>query len=303
MENITNELEAARQSGGPEVPGSANQLDSEPFDVIIVGAGPAGLSAGLEAHRAGLRYTLLEQGTLADTVRKYPRHKLLFAEPISIPLYGELWIADSSKESLLQVWETIVSNTGLDVRTGHKVENIQRRDGLLHVATPDAVFLARRVVLAMGRRGSPRRLGVPGEDLEKVVYDIAEMEDFRGKRVLVVGGGDSALESAVGLANQPGTTVALSYRGDSFAKAKERNRTRIDAAMKSGRVEVYLGSTIREVREDRVVLDLGGQVGILPNDDVVVRIGGDAPYPFLEKLGVRIVQKDLPVPADLARAG
>ena len=129
----------------------------------------------------------------------------------------------------------------------------------------------------MGRRGTPRRLGVPGEEQAKVVYDIVEMEDFAGRRVLVVGGGDSAIESALGLANQPGTTVHLSYRGSDFARAKDRNRDKLDAAVAKGTVTLLLGSTVREVRADVVVLDVGGESMILPNDDVVVRIGGDAP--------------------------
>lgn len=274
-----------------------------PLDVIVVGGGPAGLSAGLEAHRAKLRYLVLEQGTLADTVRKYPRHKVLFAEPLRIPLYGDLWIADASKESLLQVWETIVANTGLHLKTGHKVDGILREGGVFRVIAGEASFFTRRVVLAMGRRGSPRRLNVPGEELDKVFYDIAEMEDFKGRRVLVVGGGDSAIEAVLGLANQPGTKVSLSYRGPQFSRLKERNRLRLDTAIQQKKLALYLESQLREIRPDRVALDFAGQSLILPNDDVIIRIGGDAPFAFLQKLGIAIVQKDLPLVDDLARAG
>ncbi|MEQ1692016.1 MAG: NAD(P)-binding domain-containing protein, partial [Gemmatimonas sp.] len=194
-----------------------NDGDPEAFDVCIVGSGPAGLSAGLEAHRAHLRYVILEQGTVSDTVRKYPRKKLLLAEPVSIPLYGDLWIADASKETLLSVWETIIANTGLEVRTGIKVDRVARDGAFFDVVADGAHYRARRVVLAMGRRGTPRRLGVPGEETDKVFFDIVEMEAFAGQKVMVVGGGDSAIESAVGLANQPNTEVRLSYRGDSFS--------------------------------------------------------------------------------------
>lgn len=275
----------------------------EVVDVAIVGSGPAGLSAGLEALRCGLTYIVLEQGNLSDTVRKYPRQKLLLAEPVSMPMYGDLWVADSSKETLLQVWETIVANTGLKVTTDQKVEGVQREGAAFRLTTPNAQFWARRVVLATGRRGTPRRLGVPGEDMDKVLYDIVEMEVFARQRVLVVGGGDSAVESALGLANQDGTAVTLSYRSESLTRIKDRNRSKIDAAIAAGRVRPIYKSSVREIRKDVVVLDVDGESTILPNDFVVVRIGGDAPYAFLERLGVRIVQKDVPIPRESAYAG
>ncbi|MFI5309894.1 MAG: NAD(P)-binding domain-containing protein [Gemmatimonadales bacterium] len=280
-----------------------HQQENGALDVAIVGSGPAGLSAGLEALRLGLTYVILEQGSLSDTVRKYPRHKLLLAEPVQIPLYGDLWIADASKETLLQVWETIVANTGLLVRTGEKVERVVRDAGLFRMETPIAQYRARRVVLATGRRGSPRRLGVPGEDLAKVLYDIVEMDAFIGYRVLVVGGGDSAVESALGLANQKGTEVILSYRASGFTRIKDRNREKIERAIAARKITPYFASQVREIRPDVVVLEVDGDATIVPNDFVVIRIGGDAPYAFLERLGVRIVQKDIPVAPAPARAG
>jgi thioredoxin reductase/Pyruvate/2-oxoacid:ferredoxin oxidoreductase delta subunit len=285
-------------------PGEAREHgDASVVDVAIVGSGPAGLSAGLEALRRGLSYVVIERGSLSDTVRKYPRHKLLLAEPVSIPLYGDLWIADTSKESLLQVWETIVANTGLLVHTGAQVENIVREGPLFRLSTPVASYAARRVVLAMGRRGTPRRLDVHGEDLDKVFYDIVEMEAFAGKRMLVVGGGDSAVESALGLMNQSGTEVTLSYRGSALSRVKERNREKFDRAVGAGRVRVMFDSRVREIRHDVVVLDHEDDARIVPNDFVVIRIGGDAPHAFLERLGVRIVEKDVPIVTSNAKVG
>jgi thioredoxin reductase len=273
------------------------------LDLIVVGAGPAGLSAGLEALKSGLKYVVLEQGGLADTIRKYPRKKILLAEPIRVPLYGDLWIADASKETLLQVWETIIANTGLDVKTNHQVVNVAREGDAFVVKAGDRLFRGRHVVLAMGRRGTPRQLGVQGESSDKVFYDIVEMEQFQGKKVIVVGGGDSAVESALGLANQEGTSVLLSYRGDRFKRVKERNLEKLKARIAEKKIHLAFNSNLRDIGPDRVAIDIDGESRILPNDDVIIRIGGEPPFGFLEKIGVRIVQKDVPLPDSQAANG
>jgi thioredoxin reductase/Pyruvate/2-oxoacid:ferredoxin oxidoreductase delta subunit len=303
IKNAVNEGKIAVEHACRSLERSHARTHSSEYDLLIVGSGPAGLSAALEAQRNHLRCVVLEQGTFADTIRKYPRHKLLLAEPMGIPLYGDLWIADGSKESLLQIWESVIERAGLQVRVGQRVERIEQSGArfLVHTMAGEC-HQARRVVLAMGRRGTPRTLGVPGEDLAKVVYDIIEMEDFAGRRVLVVGGGDSAVESAIGLARQLGTTVSLSYRGDSFSRVKLRNREKLDAAMAARRVELLLRSQVREIRDDVVLLDVDGAPRLLPNDDVVVRIGGDAPVALLEQIGVRFVTKALPSTPEVANA-
>jgi thioredoxin reductase len=178
------------------------------------------------------------------------------------------------------------------------VENIIRKGEMFHVQTSAGEIRTRRVVLAMGRRGTPRRLGCPGEELPKVYYDIVEMEAFQQRRILVVGGGDSAVESAVGLANQPGTQVVLSYRKDRLDRPNERNRTKLEEAIRAKKVFPLFGSRVREIRTGAVVLDVKGQARLLPNDFVIVRIGGDPPRGFLERIGVRIVEKDVPLPAE-----
>jgi thioredoxin reductase/NAD-dependent dihydropyrimidine dehydrogenase PreA subunit len=285
---------------------SARRRSSGPrgiTDVVIVGSGPSGLSAGLVAHKAGIEYRMLEQGTLAETVRKYPRHKVLFAEPLTMPLYGDLWVSDASKESLLAVWEAVIARTGLRVSTGQRVQKITREHTHFVVHTGTEEYRSHAVVLALGRRGTPRRLGVPGEELPNVFYDIAEMADFAGRRVLVVGGGDSAIESALGLANQLGTSVSLSYRGSELTRLKDRNRDRIEKAITAARVTALLRSEVREIRSDVVVLDVDGSTRILPCDDVIVRIGGEPANALLERLGVRMVTKELAPPSHTERVG
>jgi len=305
IKNAVNEGKIAVEHLARTLSPTPSPNDDEPaYDLVIVGSGPAGLSAALQASRAGLRYVVLEQGSLADTVRKYPRHKLLLAEPSGIPLYGDLWIADGSKESLLRIWESVVARASIDVHTGQRVDRLER-DGPLFVTrtAAGASYRARRVVLALGRRGTPRRLGVRGEELAKVVYDVAEMEDFAGRRVLVVGGGDSAIESALGLARQTGTAVTLSYRGDAFARIRPRNAEKLEAAVAAAKITVLFRSQVREIRDDVVLLDCDDGPLVLPNDDVIVRIGGEAPFALLEQIGARLVTKVLPTDGEVANAG
>lgn len=200
------------------------------------------------------------------------------------------------------MWETIIARAGLRVRTGERVESLESDGVLFRVRTPGTEYQARSVVLAMGRRGTPRRLGVPGEALEKALYDIVEMEAFAGCRMLVVGGGDSAIESAVGLAAQADTTVTLSYRGQEFPRVKERNQEKLGAAVAAGRVELLFGSRVVEIRPGVVALDCAGMPRLIPNDYVVIRIGGEPPYPFLERCGVRIVTKEIALDAGAERS-
>jgi len=266
------------------------------YDVAIVGSGPSGISAGLECHSRGIDYLLLEQGSLADTIRKYPRNKLLLAEPLNVPLYGDLWIADATKETLLNAWETVIENTGLRVNTEHGVKSIIRDEGgWFDISTTQGDFRAWQVILAMGRRGTPRKLGVEGEELEKVLYDVVEMEEFAGSKVVIVGGGDSALESAFDMAAQEHTEVILSYRKSDFSRAKPRNVEKLDAAESSGALTVWRESQVRAVRPDEIDIEYGGEVRTIPNDYLIVRVGGIAPYDFLRKVGIEIVKKDVPL--------
>jgi thioredoxin reductase/Pyruvate/2-oxoacid:ferredoxin oxidoreductase delta subunit len=286
VEGIAREL--SRQGPHRQVEGVA--------DLVIVGSGPAGLSAALTARREKLHAVVLEQGTISDSIRKYPRRKLLLAEPVGIPLYGDLWVADATKETLLSVWEATIAEQQLDIRPHCRVERIERRHGdLLHVSGDGFAVVARRVVLAMGRRGTPRRLGVPGEDLDKVYYDIVEMEQFAKRRVLVVGGGDSAIESFVGLTNQPDTEVSLSYRRERFDRVKPRNMTHLQQVVEQGRGRVLLQSQVVRIEPESVDLDMQGKIFRLPNDDVIVRIGGEPPTRFLESLGIHMVTKEIPL--------
>jgi thioredoxin reductase (NADPH) len=260
------------------------------YDLIIVGAGPAGLSASLAAHQQQLQYLTLEQGEIASTIRQYPRHKFLMAEPIEMPLYGSLYITDTTKESLLSVWETIIANTGVRIQTNSRVTAIRRAGGCFEVESATGVHCGRHVVLAIGKRGSPRRLGVPGEDLGKVAYRLIEADSYEGKDVLVVGGGDSAIEAALALSRHARNRVTLSYRGDSFRRARDRNQSALAEAESARLVRVLRNSSLREIRLNAVVLDTNEA---FPNDYVFVLIGGVAPDEFLQKIGVEIVEKSL----------
>jgi len=262
-----------------------------PLDVIIVGAGPAGISASIAAKAAGLRYLTLEQENLGGTVSHFPRGKLVMTAPAKLPLVGTVRFREISKESLMAFWEDVVVEHDLDIRYETRVDAVEPTGEGFLVSSTGGDYQAAMVLLAIGRRGTPRRLGVPGEDLAKVVYRLVDPEQYRGQRVLVVGGGDSAIEAACTLAGEHGTQVALSYRGDAFARAKRKNRERIAALEADGRVEVLLGSTVTEIAPDRVRLGGAGKELERGNDAVIVCAGGILPTGFVTSIGVEVETK------------
>jgi thioredoxin reductase len=215
------------------------------------------------------------------------------AEPVDIPLYGPLYVADGSKESLLSVWETIIRNTGVRIETKRRVERIARNGGSYRVEAGGALYHAKYVILAMGRRGTPRRLGIPGEDLGKVAYRLIEAEGYSDADILVVGGGDSAVEAALALSRSGKNRVTIAYRGDTFNRLRDRNREQLEAADKDKRLVVLRKSNLLGIRPEGVLLECDGKCKELRNQYVFILIGGDSPEEFLQKTGVEIVEKEL----------
>jgi thioredoxin reductase (NADPH) len=267
-----------------------NRADA--LDVLIVGAGPAGLSAGLGAMERGMRYAIIEQEDgLGGTVYHYPRNKIAMTAPVTLPIVGRMRFNEVSKEALLEFWTSIVGRTGLAVTFGERMESLTRDGPVFTVKAGRASYRAKAVLLAIGRRGTPRKLGVPGEELPKVVYRLVDAEQYAGRRVLVVGGGDSALEAALALAEQPGSAVTLSYRGNAFSRVKAANRTRLEEAERRGRLSVILESNVREIGRDVVRIERPGGEERLPNDVVIVSAGGVLPSDLLRSIGVEVQTK------------
>ena len=265
----------------------ASNPPQEMADVLIVGAGPAGLAAALRARAEGLRYRLLEQGALGGAVAHSPRQKVVMTETVELPFYGRFGRKRMSKEELLASFEAIVAKGELRVEAGVKVTAVEGEEGALEVVTERGERIrGRKVVLAVGRRGTPRKLGGPGEELSKVTYSLADPEQYRGAKVLVVGGGDSALEAAMQLAREGGALVSLSYRGDALGRCREENRRAMEALASAGSLRLLLSSRVRAVAEREVVVDVAGRDERLPNDFVVVSIGGELPADLLRASGV-----------------
>src|SRR5271165_1882359 len=259
------------------------------LDVLIVGAGPAGLAASLAAKKMGLRYQTVEQDSLGGAVFQYPRGKLVMTAPVELPIVGKVHFRNTSKETLLKFWTD--ASRGLKISYRERVESVEKKDGAFHVKTTTRNHVASAVLLAIGRRGTPRKLGVPGEELPKVVYRLIDPEQYRGRQVIVVGGGDSALEAAASIAELGDTSVMLSYRGDAFQRAKQRNRQRVEEARAKGQLTVLLNSQVREIRAEEVVLKQADQVLKLRNDAVIVSAGGILPNDFLKSIGIQVETK------------
>jgi thioredoxin reductase (NADPH) len=269
----------------------ANAAVDDELDLLIVGAGPAGIAASLEATRADLRFRTCEQDSLGGTVAHYPRGKIVMTEPAELPLYGKMDFRSVSKEQLIKIWTDVIEKTGVEISFGERVISVEKTTTGFLVETSAAIFKAKNLLLAIGRRGSPRQLGVPGEDRIKVRYSLVDPDAYRGQRVLVVGGGDSALEAAIALANTKKVQTTLSYRGSTFTRARRSNRETVEQLAQSGALELVLESEVIEIGADKVVLSTKGRQEVLPNDVVIISAGGILPIPLLEAIGVSIERK------------
>ncbi len=284
IEEIARDLEA-------EGPLRGTSASSEIADVLIVGAGPGGFAATLKAIELGLSYITIDQEDLGGTIRKYPRRKLTLTGPLILPLYGRVKREEFLKEELIEFLEDIVADYGVHIETGVRFLGVERGPDALIVKTSEGPLAARRVVLALGRRGTPRKLGVPGEEQEKVLYQLLDAATYTNEHLLIVGGGDTAIEAATALASQPGNTVTISYRRERFFRLKRRNEERIAQFTEDGKILVLFESTIRRIGRDSVLLS-HREGGIeksleLRNDFVFICAGGDPPYDLLRGCGVR----------------
>lgn len=290
---IRNAIEQGRQA----IYSIRDHLDAQArggsvLDVVVVGAGPAGLAATLGAMEAGLTHVTIEQNALGGTVANFPRGKLVMTSPAELPLVGTVHFTETSKEELVGFWQQVQRDTQLKVQCGERLVGVNPRDdGSLLITTDQAKYEARTVLLAIGRRGTPRTLGIQGEELAKVTYTLADPGQYRHKRVLIVGGGDSALEAACAIADEPGAEVTLSYRNAAFSRAKKKNRACIEAAQKSSGLKVLLNSEVTSIERETATLTHNGRTTKLPNDAVIVCAGGILPNGFLQEIGITMETK------------
>jgi len=262
------------------------------IDLLIIGAGPAGLSATLMAKKERLNSITIEREDEAGgAILSYPRAKVVMTTPADLPLYGKVMSREISKEALMDLWEDIIAKTGIKISTKEAMESSERKGDYFEVKTNKRMIKARYILLCIGRRGSPRKLDVPGEKSPRVMYRLLEPERFAGHKLLVVGGGDSALETAMALASQEGTHVTLSYRGDAFSRAKALNRTKVSAMEQAGNLDIMLNSNVVKFEGPHVYLKQKDSLVQLENDYTFVLAGGVAPNDFLKKVGINVETK------------
>jgi thioredoxin reductase/Pyruvate/2-oxoacid:ferredoxin oxidoreductase delta subunit len=263
------------------------------YDLIIVGAGPAGFAASLAAMKHKLKFLTIEQDTFGGTVAHFPRGKVVMTAPATLPLGFKLKFRVVSKEKLLQVWNDIYQKAGLKkkIKYGVEVKSIIRHGDTFEVRTTGESYQTASVLLAIGRRGTPRKLNCEGEEQSKVVYRMIDPEQYKRRHVLVVGGGDSALEAATSIAQQPGARVTLSHRSESFSRAKVKNRELVDACQRTGKLKVMFESKVSEIGPNDVIIEQKGERLRIRNDAVIVCAGGILPTAFLKSVGIEVETK------------
>ncbi len=257
------------------------------YAVIIVGAGPAGITAALRAQELGLRYLLIDQDDLGGAIRHYPRNKLVMTQPLDLPLYGQLKKDEYSKEFLVDLWDQLRTKISGSFHGNEKLIGVSLDPQGFVVATNRATYACANVLMAIGRRGTPRQLNVDGEELPKVMYQLVDARSYSGRDLLIVGGGDSAIEAAVGLARQANNRVTISYRRDAFYRIKKKNENAVTKLMQTNKIKVVFDSQVKRIGSDKVVLVTKSGEVTLVNDYVFIFAGGDPPYEFLKGMGIQ----------------
>jgi thioredoxin reductase len=262
------------------------------YDLVIIGAGPAGISATLQAKKLGLKTITFEQDSLGGTVYTFPRQKIVMTSPMDLPLHGKARLYETSKKELLELWTEVLEKNDIQVQERIKVEEIKAENGGFRIDTKGGKsYTSQKILLAIGRRGSPRKLGVTGEETEKVAYRLLEPELIKNKKIIVVGGGDSAIESALLLMYE--NEVTLSYRKENFSRLKPKNNLKIKEAISRNKISTVLNSNLVSIDKNFVNLEIYGNVEQLKleNDLVYIFAGGELPTEFLKKAGITITTK------------
>ena len=289
---IKNSVEQGKQAVANIIRSGIAKSTEEVLDLLIVGAGPAGIAASLEAKKNGLSSMILEQYTLGGTVYNFPRAKIVMTKPMELPLYGKIKKYEMSKEELLWIWQKVVMKYDITIIENTKVESIHCTDNLFEVKTMKGQsYTAKKILLAIGRRGTPRKLNVQGETLGKVAYRLLEPKQKVNKKIIIVGGGDTAIEAALALCAQ--NTVHLSYRSANFKRIKEKNAIKINAAIKDGLVQVIYNSNVTKIEDNVVTLKIKEETKdmTIKNDLVYIFVGGELPTDFLIKAGIKITKR------------
>lgn len=261
------------------------------LDVIIVGAGPSGLAAALQSIERGLNYLVIDQSDTGGTILHYPRQKMTLIQAVDIPLFGHLKEGEYQKEVLLDYWETMIRDYKVNIHIKEKLTGITPLPNGFKIVTSKKEYDAKYVILALGRRGTPRKLGVPGEDLPKVMYKLLDAETYKKQNILVVGGGDSAIEAAIGLAHQEGNQVTISYRKSNFFRLKSRNEKNIETAIVQKTINVIFDSTVKEITIDSATVAANEETHTIENHYVFIFAGGELPFPLLDTIGIDFGEK------------
>lgn len=258
----------------------------EILDLLIIGAGPAGLTSGLVSIEKKLNYLIIEQSEIGGTIFQYPRRKMVLTQPIELPLWGKIPAKEIVKEELLDLWYKIISKFEMKIETNQKLISINKVENYFETKTESKNFKSKNIVLALGKRGSPIKLGVKGESQSKVMYKLIDASTYQNQKVLVVGGGDSAIEAALGLALQKTNDVTISYRKSEFTRLKERNLQKLTDAQKNNELKIIFNSNVEEILEQKVLINQNSKIIEIENDFVFILAGGELPYDLLKKIGV-----------------